>query len=629
MYNDVVNVLSQAAKHSFCKVNVRRHKCIKGWNKHVSEAHKQARLHYEVYILCGRPNSGPVYENMRLSRKIFKSRLKYCIRHQEQIQLDIIAYQHATKQFGKFWKCTKKLNGKTDLPVSVEGFSEPKHIANIFKDYFKVCSPVPAVSPDASVVRGAESSHRGDSLRITSKDVNEAIRNMKRGKSPGHDGLSIEHLQHGGSHISRVLSMFFTFCLRHSYLPSSLMKTIVVSLIKNSTGDISDKTNYRPISLATIIAKVLDRVVDSHLSSYITLPDSQFGFREGLSTESAILSLKYTVNYYTKRSTPIYACFLDLSKAFDLVSYDILWDKLNDTGVSPEVVKLLSYWYKGQTNFVKWANIFSDEYSLNCGVRQGGLTSPRLFNLYVNQLIGELSSMHVGCRIDDVCVNNISYADDMVLLSPSISGLREMLKMCEAYAVKHGLKYNEKKSEFMVFGTARSTPKLIPPLLLNGVPLKRVTQFKYLGHIVTENLKDDLDIERERRALAVRGNMLVHRFARCTAEVKRTLYKAFCQSFYTSGLWTNFTQRAYNALRVQYNNIFRALLGLPRYCSASGMFADANVDCFHTIMRKKTASVVLHMRGSANGILRMIAERMDSSVLGRFTELHVVRCAVR
>ncbi|XP_028162388.1 uncharacterized protein LOC114354288, partial [Ostrinia furnacalis] len=219
--------------------------------------------------------------------------------------------------------------------------------------------------------------------------------------------------------------------------------------------------------------------------------------------------------------------------------------------------------------------------------------------------------------------NNLSYADDMVLLSPSVGGLRQLLKICETYAAKHGLKYNVKKSEFMVFRGKNKLPNSIPPLTLNGAILKRVSQFKYLGHIVTEDLKDDKDIERERRALAIRGGVLTHRFARCTAQVKLTLFKAYCQSFYTSGLWTSFTQRSLGALRVQYNNIFRALFRLPRYCSASGMFADAHIDDFHSIMRKTTASVLQRLRTSGNGILKMIAERLDSAVYGRFVDLHI------
>ncbi|CAG9129821.1 unnamed protein product [Plutella xylostella] len=129
-------------------------------------------------------------------------------------------------------------------------------------------------------------------------------------------------------------------------------------------------------------------------------------------------------------------------------------------------------------------------------------------------------------------------------------------------------------------------------IYLGGVELNRVTEFKYLGHVVTETLVDDLDMERERRALAVRSNMLARRFARCTRQVKLTLFRAYCQSFYTCSLWVNYTRRAYSALRVQYNNALRIVLGLPRFCSASGMFAEARVDDFFAVMRKRAASLL-------------------------------------
>ena len=67
-------------------------------------------------------------------------------------------------------------------------------------------------------------------------------------------------------------------------------------------------------------------------------------------------------------------------------------------------------------------------------MRQGGLSSPRLFNLYINDLIAELGSMHVGCRLDGVSCNNISYADDLMLLGPSPA--------CETFAAANRLVYN-------------------------------------------------------------------------------------------------------------------------------------------------------------------------------------------
>lgn len=402
-----------------------------------------------------------------------------------------------------------------------------------------------------------------------------------------------------------------------------MLKTIVVPVVKNKTGDVSDKANYRPISLATVIAKVLDGLLDKELDKWITVHDAQFGFRPGLSTESAILCLKQTVQYYKDRSTPVYACFLDLSRAFDLVSYDVLWDKLRGAGVPPELTGLFQYWYSNQLNQVRWGDVLSEAYRLECGVRQGGLTSPKLFNLYVNELIVELSSRPVGCKIGGASVNNLSYADDMVLLGPTAGSIRDMLSVCERYAAAHGLVYNVNKSEYLIFAASGKHLDYEPLISLNGRTLKRVAQFKYLGHYVTEDLKDQVDMDRERRALAARCNMLAHRFARCSNEVKITLFKAYCQGFYTSSLWVSYTRRALDALRVQYNNGFRVLLGLPRFCSASGMFAAARTDDFYAIIRKKTASLIGRMRASRNSILKTLAEQHDAPMLRHFVRLLV------
>lgn len=624
MYNNIERILVNAARNSYCQRNITKHRPVTGWNKYVRDAHERARLYYKIWLMSGKPSSGPILDNMRESRKKFKCKLKWCQANQNQIKMDIIAKHHSNKDFGKFWKSTNKLNHKPSLPVSVEGEHDQSSIADLFRQHFRVQSPLN--NEPQLLVPGSETVCPARSVTFTTKQIATTIKNMVRGKSPGHDGLSIEHLQHAGIHLPRVLCMFVNLCLGHSYLPEKLMRTIVVPIIKNKTSDSSVLSNYRPISLATIVAKVLDSLLVGQLDKHLKINDAQFGFRPGLSTESAILCLKQTVQYYTARKTPVFACYLDLSKAFDLVAYTVLWDKLqHETDLPREIINMFKFWYANQQNRVRWANSFSAEYRLECGVRQGGLSSPALFNLYMNNLIDELSRTGIGCHIDGVCINNISYADDMVLLSPSVRGLRKLIEVCESYAGTHGLKYNSTKSELMVFKAGSKSYNTVPPVMLCGRPLNRVANFKYLGHLVSDDLKDNADIERERRSLAVRCGMLARRFARCTAQVKVTLFKAYCQSFYTCSLWVDFTQRAYGGLRTQYNNTFRVLMGLPRFCSASGMFADANVDSFSTIMRKRCASMLRRFRDSPNTILRALAERWDSPILGRWIRLHAVK----
>lgn len=219
------------------------------------------------------------------------------------------------------------------------------------------------------------------------------------------------------------------------------------------------------------------------------------------------------------------------------------------------------------------------------------------------------------CYVDGVCFNNLNYADDMVLLAPSINALRKLLAVCESYAESHGLIYNTKKTEYIVFGSDARCPAAVPPLILNGNAINRVYKFKYLGHLVTDSLKDDSDLERERRALSVRANMLARRFSRCAVAVKIALFKAYCTTLYSGALWFRYTQKAYNALRIQYNNAFRVLLRLPRFCSASAMFAEARTDSFDAVWRKKSASLLRRLRGSPNIILHSIAARADSPLV--------------
>lgn len=275
MYCNIVTALRESAKAT-CRGNRQhRRKCVVGWNRHVGEAHGSAKLMFQNWVDYGKPKSGPVYDAMYESRKIFKSRLKWCQDHEEQIKMNKLATLSKNKNFSSFWKETRKLNYKPGLPVSIEGHSDPRNIANLFKEHFFVKSPV---GPSVSMLN-TESQGGGLNLKISAKVVERAIRQMRRGKSPGHDGLSIEHLEHAGPHIRRVLAMFYNLCISHSYLPEPLMRTIVVPIVKNRTGDVSDKTNYRPISLATVVAKVLDSVLDAQLAESIVLHDNQFGFR--------------------------------------------------------------------------------------------------------------------------------------------------------------------------------------------------------------------------------------------------------------------------------------------------------------------------------------------------------------
>ena len=97
------------------------------------------------------------------------------------------------------------------------------------------------------------------------------------------------------------------------------MKTAIVPIINNKTGDTSDKNNYRPIALVTTASKNLELCLSIILEDYLVAHDQQFGSKRKHSTDLSIFTVKSETKYYTQENSPVFTCLLDASKAFDIV----------------------------------------------------------------------------------------------------------------------------------------------------------------------------------------------------------------------------------------------------------------------------------------------------------------------
>ena len=137
------------------------------------------------------------------------------------------------------------------------------------------------------------------------------------------------------------------------------------------------------------------------------------------------------VDKYKSLNGGMYMCFLDASKAFDRVKHSVLFNKLTRRGVPGYIVKLLSYWYAKQTMRVRWGDCISSPFRVSNGVRQGGILSPYLFNVNMDDLSSLLNCCNTGCVSGDTIINHLMYTDDSVLISPSATGMKELLCACE------------------------------------------------------------------------------------------------------------------------------------------------------------------------------------------------------
>ena len=223
---------------------------------------------------------------------------------------------------------------------------------------------------------------------------------------------------------------------------------IIVPLLKSPAKDPVQSGNYRPIAIATILSKVVEKVVLHRLEVFLCTHDNQFSYKAGHGTELCVWTLKNITSYYTSRGSPVYLCFLDASKAFDRVNYWKLFSKLLDRGAPSYLVNLLVYWYTSQDFIVRWGSSLSPPFKTGNGIRQGGILSPYLYNVYTDQLSATLRGKAIGCFIHDLCINSLSYADDMVLLAPTLESLQTLINVCQEYATDHDIIYNTTKTVY-------------------------------------------------------------------------------------------------------------------------------------------------------------------------------------
>ena len=142
------------------------------------------------------------------------------------------------------------------------------------------------------------------------------------------------------------------------YLLRDFRKTVIVPIIKNKSGNSSDKANYRPIALVTACSKIFESCLLILLEKYLHTHDQQFGFKAN-TLRICVLFVKSVIKYYTKQNSTVFTCFLDAAKAFDRVSHWTIFSKMIKRNVPLVIVRIIAFWYQTQPMCVKWGKVNS------------------------------------------------------------------------------------------------------------------------------------------------------------------------------------------------------------------------------------------------------------------------------
>ena len=509
-----------------------------------------------------------------------------------------------------FWKEVKKCNGDSNnktLATTVNKVTGDQNIANMWKEHYSKllnsCTDIRLKQHVINKLKHCKSDN--DDMKVECIEIVNAIEKLKNGKCAGLDGLNSEHYKYASDRVSVLLSLFYTACFVHGHLPKELMDSIIMPIVKDNKGDLTDKDNYRPLAITSVSSKIIELVYIDRYGDLLLSKDNQFGFKRKHGTDQCVFVLKEIIEYYVSFNSPVYVCYLDASKAFDRLNHWTLFDTLLKRGIPIFAVRLLKVWYTTQTFIVQWGSNLSTSFNVSNGVRQGGVLSPLLFNTYMDDLSVKLNETGVGCNINDIFINHLFYADDSVLLSPSAHGLQLLLNTCDEFANCKDITYNVKKTKCMIF-----LPKWLRDLkphtfILGGRFLTTTCEHNYLGVIICDKLCDDICIRKQMKGIYARGNMLVRYFRKCSTEVKCQLFKSFCTSLYCCSLWTRYKKTVISAIEVAYKNVFRALMNVKRGSTTTEMI-NYNVPTFKSLLRNLIYGSKERLYDSDNTIIKTI-----------------------
>ena len=481
----LTDVIMQSAKHNIPRGCVQKFKPY--WTNELKEGVQ--RRHKAREAFKKRPNTQTRRKYNALTRRV------KCISRSSKINSwrTKCASLNGERDHGEAWRFFNRIQGKrnsgsvqpihTDNAVPVNTRKEAEALNRHFSKTSRVEKSKELDSKNREERRAlgckASVGRRAFEATFTLNELEKALKQSKKGKAPGCDGVMVDMLCKLGPKAKAYLLRLFNETWECGKLPNTWRKATLIPVLKPGKPA-DDVRSYRPISLTSCLSKTMERMVNARLYKYLEdaklIDDVQAGFRKKRSTTDQLVSFTESVVTSWQGREHTVACFIDLQNAYDKVWREGLRLKLLRSGVEGKMYGWISDFLTNRSIKTKLGNTTSSYLPLVDGLPQGSALSCTLFLIYMSDISRTVKTE-----------SRLAFADDLIVwhsdkdVEQATTVLNSDLRHLSDYCKRWKLLVNPTKSVYATFSYSNAVNKAPLDVSLNEVPLKRDENPKYLG----------------------------------------------------------------------------------------------------------------------------------------------------
>jgi hypothetical protein len=484
----------------------------------------------KLYILSKSDNTYKAAYNEQVKK--YKHAIKRYKQHCEQK----IVTRKNSKVLYNYMK--SKLQTRHNIPPLIQQNQEvcldPITKANLLNNTFSKVflkddrhTPTPSLTTNTHIIPQSMNS-------VSKQDILNAIQRMKKSVSRTPDSLPSFYIHKTASQLVKPLYIIFNHSINTGSIPELWKKAIVIPIYKKGKRNLA--TNYRPISLTSVICRLLERIIHTRIHQHLLenhiISPAQHGFVQRRSTQTQQITFLNKLTTFHDNKTQVEIIYLDFSKAFDKVSHSKLLHVLSHLKLHHCLITWITNYLTGRTQLTMVDSSYSDISPVPSGVPQGSVLGPLLFIIYLQDLIN---------KINMYCKNTTVYAfaDDIKLLSTDPSDLQRALHIVDSWTANWQLLLNADKSEH--FTIRNKAPKVF---YIGHQIIPKVNKVKDLGVTIADDMEWNSHIHTIRSKSNSLSHIILRTFSPSNHQLLVNLFKIYVRPIleYNTCTWSPYFQ---------------------------------------------------------------------------------------